>query len=52
LYQPSFAGLQAKQLGLRQHGTYRSSVCGFSALRVEKPHTIEIKERSAEGTKA
>jgi len=31
---------------LRQHGKYRPSVCGFSARRAEKPHTIG-KERTA-----
>src|SRR3954463_10933357 len=31
---------------LRQHGTYRPSVCGFSARRTEKPHTIG-KEHTA-----
>src|SRR4051812_14453648 len=31
---------------LRQHGTYRSSVCGFSARSAEKPHTIG-RERTA-----
>ena len=25
-------------------------VCGFSALRAEKPHTIKMKYRSAEGS--
>jgi len=26
---------------LRQHGTFRSFVCGFSARSAEKPHSIE-----------
>jgi hypothetical protein len=36
---------------LRQHGTFHPHVCGFSARSAAKPHTNNIKYRSAEGKK-
>src|SRR5437868_3742570 len=49
LTQLHYSGSQRRAFCLRQHGTCPSSVCGFSALRAEEPHTIE-KYRSAEGS--
>jgi hypothetical protein len=52
LRQPLDIARELRHIRLRQQGTSPSPVFGFSALCAEKPNTIEIKYRSAEGRKA